>query len=290
MGYPRRLPFKEAIAHLRPGQIDWRVFDQDEIWIDRHATVHRLSQMSTEHLQRVQDFILDEVAERWLPGSKVASEVWEAAASPRSTPSATSDADIAPRWGGEPCPVHVLPQAMPLDLYIGLFADLLGDIPVDRGRKITAVSLAARPNVSWRATVSSLKLPEGTSRVTCAALAHLARRGSLEEYWERIAEARTELVGMAVNFAERRRDVAIEARRLADPTPAVRHRFGDLQWLWDRWACGAHGLLRRPTAPTTGRVTDHRPVRDARTEDVERLWRRPRHMVKAWDGSDSATA
>lgn len=66
MGYPRRLPFKEAIAHLRPGQIDWRVFDQDEIWIDRHATVHRLSQMSTEHLQRVQDFILDQVAERWL--------------------------------------------------------------------------------------------------------------------------------------------------------------------------------------------------------------------------------
>ncbi len=51
--YPWDLPFRRAVHHLRLGTWDVRVLDQAKVWVDSAGTVHRIKDLSDEHLANV---------------------------------------------------------------------------------------------------------------------------------------------------------------------------------------------------------------------------------------------
>ena len=53
--YPWDLPFRRAVHHLRLGTWDVRVLDQAKVWVDSAGTVHRIKDLSDEHLVNVID-------------------------------------------------------------------------------------------------------------------------------------------------------------------------------------------------------------------------------------------
>ena len=53
--YPWDVPFRRAVHHLRLGTWDVRVLDQARVWVDSAGTVHRIEDLSDEHLANVVD-------------------------------------------------------------------------------------------------------------------------------------------------------------------------------------------------------------------------------------------
>lgn len=51
--YPWHLPFEEAVRHLRPGDWDVRVLDQDRLWVDSAAVVRPLAALDDLHLVNI---------------------------------------------------------------------------------------------------------------------------------------------------------------------------------------------------------------------------------------------
>ncbi|PVU82921.1 hypothetical protein DDP54_07790 [Cellulomonas sp. WB94] len=51
--YPWAMPFPRAVRHLRLGTWDVRVLDQVQVWVDSAGRVHRIQELSDEHLANV---------------------------------------------------------------------------------------------------------------------------------------------------------------------------------------------------------------------------------------------
>jgi len=51
--YPWGLSFRRAVRHLRLGSWDVRVLDQGRVWVDSAAAVHRIRDLSDEHLANI---------------------------------------------------------------------------------------------------------------------------------------------------------------------------------------------------------------------------------------------
>ena len=51
--YPWRLRFRRAVRHLPIGMMDVRVLEQRKLWVDSASRVHRISDLSDEHLENI---------------------------------------------------------------------------------------------------------------------------------------------------------------------------------------------------------------------------------------------
>jgi len=57
------VPFTIASQFVRPGSWDLRALEQDQVWVDIHAVVHRLDDMSWEYQRNVVALLRDNAAD-----------------------------------------------------------------------------------------------------------------------------------------------------------------------------------------------------------------------------------
>ena len=51
--YPWHLPFRRAVRHLPIGMMDVRALEQRKVWVDSASQVHRICDLSDDHLENI---------------------------------------------------------------------------------------------------------------------------------------------------------------------------------------------------------------------------------------------
>ena len=64
MDFPDETPFATTAHHMAPDHLDLRVLEQEELWVDKQARVHRLDQMSAAYLLNVALYLNERATEQ----------------------------------------------------------------------------------------------------------------------------------------------------------------------------------------------------------------------------------
>ena len=174
-----------------------------------------------------------------------------------------------------------IPQVIPLSLLDDRVFDHLDFLPLDRARMVAAVCCAMPPGgTGWRATARRLGLPPALGARAADAVTFLERQERSDNFWRAIAELRSTVVRLGVDFRARAALVLGDDQLVAnaiDTWPELGGMPASMvrQWLLDRWACQYIATLPGGLAGRRNAAGDTRADVDntvAATSPVESIW------------------